>query len=76
MGFRYLTNSVREIKEPKDIKGLKVRTMENPIHLANWRLLGANPTPMPVSEVFYSPQAESHRRTGKPGRRDLRLEVL
>jgi len=52
MGFRYLTNSVREIKTPKDIKGLKLRTMENPIHLATWRLLGANPTPMPVSEVF------------------------
>ncbi len=52
MGFRYLTNSVREIKSPKDVKGLKIRTMENPIHLANWRLLGANPTPMPVSEVF------------------------
>jgi tripartite ATP-independent transporter DctP family solute receptor len=52
MGFRYLTNGVREIKTPKDIKGLKLRTMENPIHLATWRLLGANPTPMPVSEVF------------------------
>lgn len=52
MGFRYLTNSVREIKAPADVKGLKIRTMENPIHLANWRLLGANPTPMPVSEVF------------------------
>ena len=52
MGFRYLTNSVREIKAPRDVKGLKIRTMENPIHLANWRLLGANPTPMPVSEVF------------------------
>ncbi len=52
MGFRYLTNSVREVREPKDVKGLKIRTMENPIHLATWRLLGANPTPMPVSEVF------------------------
>ncbi len=52
MGFRYLTNNVREIKAPQDIKGLKLRTMENPIHLATWRQLGANPTPMPVSEVF------------------------
>ncbi|WP_319560680.1 TRAP transporter substrate-binding protein DctP [Marispirochaeta sp.] len=26
--------------------------MENPIHLEAWRLLGVNPTPMPVSEVF------------------------
>jgi tripartite ATP-independent transporter DctP family solute receptor len=52
MGFRYLTNNVREVKAPQDIKGLKLRTMENPIHLATWRQLGANPTPMPVSEVF------------------------
>ena len=52
MGYRYLTNSVREIKAPQDVKGLKIRTMENPIHLETWRLLGANPTPMPVSEVF------------------------
>jgi len=51
-GFRNLTNSVREIKAPADIKGLKIRTMENPIHLAAWKQLGANPTPMPFSEVF------------------------
>lgn len=51
-GFRNVTNSVREIKSPADIKGLKIRTMENPIHLAAWKQLGANPTPMPFSEVF------------------------
>ena len=52
MGFRHVTNSVHPITSPSDIKGLKIRTMENPIHLEAWRLLGANPTPMPVSEVF------------------------
>jgi tripartite ATP-independent transporter DctP family solute receptor len=51
-GFRHLSNSVREVKSPADLKGLKIRTMENPIHLATWRALGANPTPMPFSEVF------------------------
>jgi tripartite ATP-independent transporter DctP family solute receptor len=51
-GFRHLSNNVREIKSPADLKGLKIRTMENPIHLAAWRKLGANPTPMPFSEVF------------------------
>src|SRR5512136_1917662 len=51
-GFRQLTNSVREVKSPADMKGLKIRTMQNPIHLEAFRAMGANPTPMPFSEVF------------------------
>jgi tripartite ATP-independent transporter DctP family solute receptor len=51
-GFRQLTNSVREVKSPADMKGLKIRTMQNPIHLDAFRAMGANPTPMPFSEVF------------------------
>jgi len=45
-GFRNVTNSRREVKDPSDLKGLKIRTMEAPTHLAIWRALGANPTPM------------------------------
>ncbi len=45
-GFRNVTNSKREVNEPSDLKGLKIRTMEAPTHLAIWRALGANPTPM------------------------------
>ena len=52
MGYRNLTNSARQVVTPAEVKGLKIRTMENPVQLATWRLLGANPTPMPVSEVF------------------------
>jgi tripartite ATP-independent transporter DctP family solute receptor len=55
-GFRDVTNSVREIKSPADLKGLKIRVMQNPIHLATWKALGANPTPMPFSEVFTAMQ--------------------
>ena len=51
-GFRQLTNSVREVKSPADMKGLNIRTMQNPIHLEAFRAMGANPTPMPFSEVF------------------------
>jgi tripartite ATP-independent transporter DctP family solute receptor len=46
-GFRNLTNSVREVTTPDDIKGLKVRVMASTIHKAIWQALGANPTPMP-----------------------------
>ena len=58
-GFRQLTNSKREVVTPADLEGLKVRTMENPIHLAAWKALGANPTPMPFSEVFTAMQQKT-----------------
>ncbi len=45
-GFRNLTNAKRPVKTPDDAKGLKIRTMESPTHLAIWRAIGANPTPM------------------------------
>ena len=58
-GFRQLTNSVREVKSPADLKGLKIRTMQNPIHLEAFRAMGANPTPMPFSEVFTAMQQKT-----------------
>jgi tripartite ATP-independent transporter DctP family solute receptor len=58
-GFRHVTNSVREIKSPADVKGMKIRTMQNPMHLAAWKALGANPTPMPFSEVFTAMQQKT-----------------
>lgn len=51
-GFRHVTNNAREIKTLEDFKGLKIRTMQNPLHLRVFRALGANPTPMPFSELF------------------------
>ncbi len=45
-GFRHFTNSVRPITRPEDLRGLKIRTMENPIHIDAIRQLGALPTPM------------------------------
>ncbi|MFH2076026.1 MAG: TRAP transporter substrate-binding protein DctP, partial [Pseudomonadota bacterium] len=32
--------------------GLKIRTMENKVHLAAWKAAGLNPTPMAWGEVF------------------------
>lgn len=51
-GFRHLTNNKREVHAPADMKGLKVRTMENPVHMTAFRTLGALPTPMAFPEVF------------------------
>lgn len=51
-GFRHLTNSKREVNTPADAKALKLRTMENKVHMAIWRALGADPTPMAWGELF------------------------
>lgn len=51
-GFRHLTNSRREVNTPEDMKGLKVRTMENQVHMRAFSTLGALPTPMAFSELI------------------------
>jgi tripartite ATP-independent transporter DctP family solute receptor len=51
-GFRHMTNSKRPINQPEDLKGLKMRTMENPIHIEAYRQFGILPTPMAFTEVF------------------------
>ena len=50
-GFRHLTNSRREVNNPTDVRGLKVRTMENQVHMRAFTTLGAQPTPMAFSEL-------------------------
>lgn len=52
IGFRNLTNSRHPVKAATDIKGLKLRTTPNPAHIAAFEALGANPTPMPFTELF------------------------
>jgi tripartite ATP-independent transporter DctP family solute receptor len=53
-GFRDLTNNKREVKTMADIKGLKIRTLENKLHIALWKALDAVPTPLPFTELFTS----------------------
>ncbi|MBO8163599.1 MAG: DctP family TRAP transporter solute-binding subunit [Brevibacillus sp.] len=51
-GFRNVTNNKRPIEKPEDLKGLKIRTMENDIHMDAFNALGAQPTPMSFTELF------------------------
>lgn len=51
-GIRQVTNSKKPIKSPDDFKGLKIRVMENPVHVATFKALGANPTPMNFGELY------------------------
>ncbi|MDR1018554.1 MAG: TRAP transporter substrate-binding protein [Lachnospiraceae bacterium] len=50
-GFRVMSTN-KKIEKFSDFKGQKIRTMENSYHLAFWKSLGANPTPMAFSEVY------------------------
>ncbi|MEI8325028.1 MAG: TRAP transporter substrate-binding protein [Betaproteobacteria bacterium] len=51
-GFRHMTNSKRAVNAPEDLKGLKMRTMENPVHVAAYKGFGIITTPMAFPEVF------------------------
>ncbi|GGB43718.1 C4-dicarboxylate ABC transporter substrate-binding protein [Roseibium aquae] len=51
-GFRHVTNSQRPVTSPADLSGLKLRTMENAVHMAAFEGMGAAPTPMAFPEVF------------------------
>ena len=55
-GFRHITNNRNAIHTPEDVQGLKIRTMENPVHLAAFDAMGAAPTPMAWPEVISSLQ--------------------
>lgn len=56
VGYRFISNSVRPIEKPEDLKGIKLRCMENPIHIATWTALGTQPTPMALNELFTAMQ--------------------
>jgi tripartite ATP-independent transporter DctP family solute receptor len=55
-GFRHVTTSRKAVERPADLKGLKIRVMENRVHQAAFRQLGADATPMAWGEVFTSLQ--------------------
>jgi C4-dicarboxylate-binding protein DctP len=57
-GFRQLTNDVRPIRTPDDMKGLKIRTMEIVPHMKLIESLGATPTPIPFLELYTSLQTK------------------
>lgn len=58
-GFRYLCNSLRPVRHPDDMKGLKLRTIENQIHMEFFTALGASPTPMSAGELYTALQQKT-----------------
>ena len=58
-GFRHIGNSVREIKTPEDVEGLKLRAIDAPINIEMLRALGANAIPMAYGELFTALQQKT-----------------
>lgn len=51
-GFRQLTSSVRAIKTPADIAGMKIRIAESEIYKKAYETLGAKPFILPFAQVY------------------------
>jgi tripartite ATP-independent transporter DctP family solute receptor len=51
-GFRNLTNKKHPIAKVEDMKGVKLRVMQNPIYIDMFKDFGANAVPLPFSELF------------------------
>ncbi len=51
-GFRQITNNVRPIQKPDDLKGLKIRTPPLESVLKSMEAFGATPTPIPFGETY------------------------
>ena len=55
-GWRNISTTDKKIIRPSDLEGLKIRTMENKVHLDSFKALGASPIPMAWGEVYTSLQ--------------------
>ncbi|MGQ0567932.1 MAG: TRAP transporter substrate-binding protein [Armatimonadota bacterium] len=51
-GFRHVTNNVRPITKPEDLRGIKLRIPPGAWRQKMFQAYGANPTPMAFAEVF------------------------
>lgn len=55
-GIRHMANNERPIVTPADVKGLKIRTQENPAHMDMITAFGGSPTPMAFNELYSAMQ--------------------
>jgi len=51
-GIRHISNNLRPIVKPEDLKGIKLRVPQGTWRVRMFQAYGANPTPMAFSEVF------------------------
>ena len=58
-GWRVMTNNKRPVNGPEDLKGLKVRSTPNPYHIQAFQLLGMNPSPLAIAELYAALEAKA-----------------
>ncbi len=56
-GFRHITNNVRPINRPEDLKGIKLRVPGGVWRVKMFKAYGANPSPMAFAEVYSALQS-------------------
>ena len=59
-GFRHMSNNNGPITKPEDLKGLKFRTLENPVHTATFNAFGANASPFAFGELYTALQQKMY----------------
>ncbi len=52
LGFRQISNNVRPIKTPDDLKGLLLRVPDNRVRIEVFNMLGASATPLDFNELY------------------------
>jgi tripartite ATP-independent transporter DctP family solute receptor len=55
-GFRHLTNNVRPVYAPQDMKGLKIRVVQSEMSINILQALGASAVPMGYGELYQAMQ--------------------
>ncbi|ANU17719.1 C4-dicarboxylate ABC transporter substrate-binding protein [Planococcus maritimus] len=51
-GFRHVSNNEGPIEKPEDMEGLKMRTLESPLHTDTFNAFGANASPFAFGELY------------------------
>jgi TRAP-type C4-dicarboxylate transport system substrate-binding protein len=56
-GFRHVSNRLRRIRTPADMKGMKIRVLPSKVQARTFELLGAEPRVMDLSELIEAVKA-------------------
>lgn len=65
-GFRHISNNRGPITKPEDMQGLKMRTMESPVHTATFNAFGANASPFAFGELYTALQQKVYDAMESP----------
>lgn len=65
-GFRHISNNSGPIEKPEDLKGLKLRSMENPVHTETFKTYGANASPFAFGELYTALQQGTYDAMESP----------